>query len=99
LDELVEHYIARERDQAIVNLSRALDVARARIEGDTGGGRLYPTPYPNVARWRFRWIKVHRYWFAYAVGEDRLIITNVLHDTANIPQRVEAEDEEAPFQP
>jgi len=57
LDELLEHYIARERDQAIVNLSRALDVARERIEGDPSAGRLYPTLYPEVVRWQFQWIK------------------------------------------
>jgi hypothetical protein len=79
LDELIEHYIARERDPT--------------------GGRQYPTPYPEVSRWGFRWIKVHRYWFSYVVGRDRLLMTNVLHDTANIPRRVAAEDDEAPFQP
>ena len=49
-----------------------------------------------MARWGFRWIKVHRYWFGYAVTPDCPVLTNVLYDAADLPDRVEIADEELP---
>ena len=28
----------------------------------------HPRPYPELARYGFRWIKLHRYWFAWHPG-------------------------------
>jgi len=49
-----------------------------------------PRPYPDLARYGFRWIKVHRYWFGYVSATDP-IITNILDEVADIPARVSAD--------
>lgn len=71
-------------------MGEALD----RIEADPAAGRPHPRPYPGVARWGYRWIKVHRYWFGYAVAPDGPVLTNVIHDAADLPGRVEEMDED-----
>jgi plasmid stabilization system protein ParE len=93
VEALFEHYIARDRDGAARNLLRAVCEALDQIEADPTVGRSHPGPYPAVARWSYRWIKVHRYWFGYAVASDGPVLTNVIYDAADLPGRVE---EEAP---
>jgi hypothetical protein len=47
----------------------------------------HPRPYPQLASFGFRWIKLHRYWFGYLPGPDP-IITNVLDEVSDIPAHV-----------
>jgi hypothetical protein len=49
-----------------------------------------PRPYPQLAVYGFRWIKIHRYWFAYLPATDP-IITNILDEAADIPVHVSAD--------
>ena len=47
----------------------------------------HPRPYPQLASFGFRWIKVHRYWFGYLPGPDP-IITNILDEASDIPAHI-----------
>lgn len=94
VEALFEHYIARDRDEATRNLLRAVGEALDRIEADQMAGQSYPRPYLGMARWGYRWIKVHRYWFGYAVTANYPVLTNVIYDAADLPGRVEEADEE-----
>jgi hypothetical protein len=49
-----------------------------------------PRPHPDLARYGFRWIKVHRYWFSYVSAADP-IITNILDEVGDIPSQVSAD--------
>jgi len=96
VEALFEHYLIRDRDEAARNLLRAVGEALDRIEADPTTGRPHPRPYPGMARWGYRWIKVHRYWFGYAVTADYPVLTNVIYDAADLPGRVAEADEEIP---
>lgn len=96
VEALFEHHPARDRDGAARNLLRAVGEALDRIEADPAAGRLHPGPSPGVARWGYRWIKVHRYWFGYAVAPDGPVLTNVIYDAADLPGRVEDMGEALP---
>ena len=96
VEALFEHYLARDRDGAARNLLRAVSEALDRIEADPAAGRSHPGPYPGVARWGYRWIKVHRYWFGYAVAADGPVLTNVIYGAADLPGRVAEMDEVLP---
>lgn len=98
IEALFEHFVARDRDGAASNLLRAVGEALDRIEQEPAAGRRHPGPYPGVARWGYRWIKVRRYWFGYAVTPDGPVLTNVIYDAANLPSRIEdMDDDEAPI--
>ena len=47
----------------------------------------YPRPYPRLAEYEFRWIKVHRYWFGYLAEADPIIV-NILDETSDIPRHL-----------
>ncbi len=96
VEALFEHYLARDREGAALNLLRAVGEALDRIEADPIAGQSHPGPYPGVARWGYRWIRIHRYWFGYAVAPDGPVLTNVIYDVADLPGRVEEMDEETP---
>ena len=89
IEALFQHYLALGYDQAAHKLLQALSEALDRIEADPIGGRSHPGPYPSVACRGFRWIKVHRYWFGYAAIAQGVVVTNVIHYTADLPRRVE----------
>jgi len=89
IDQLLQHYIRLERDEAIVNLRLAVSDALAAITAAPEVGKPFPPPYRRIARWKFRWIKVGRYWFAYVVPDGaEAVVMNVLFETSNIPRRV-----------
>ena len=67
-EALFAFYLERERYQAYRNLLKAIGEAATRIERNPHGGLAYPNPYPGMARWGFRWIKVHRYWFGWSMA-------------------------------
>lgn len=96
IEDLFEHYLARDRDGAARNLLRAVGEALDRIEAAPMTGLPHPGPYPGMARWGYRWIKVHRYWFGYAATADGPVLTNVIYDAADLPGRVAAMDEVLP---
>jgi len=89
VEALFEHYVTRDRDGAARNLLAAVGEALDRIEADPAAGRPHPGPYPGVARWGYRWIKVRRYWFGYAVTSGGPVLTNVIYEAADLPGRVE----------
>ena len=69
---------------------RLIAAYRVAIEAIACGPRTwfnYPRPYPQLASFGFRWIKVHRYWVGYLPGQDP-IITNILDEVADIPAHV-----------
>ena len=88
LRELRSFYLEKERYDAYRNLPDAIREARRRIGVDPGGGATYPGPYPRMAAWGYRWIKVHRYWFGGSMRRGYPVITNVFFVTANMPRRV-----------
>jgi hypothetical protein len=53
------------RPDAARRLIETYDAALKRIAADPRSRMTHPRPYPSLARYGFRWIKVHRYWFAY----------------------------------
>ncbi len=93
-DELLDHYIQLDRPEAVDRLVAALADALALIEANPGSGRPCPLHYRAAARWGYRWIKVHRYWFAYSDHRGHPVLTNVLFETSDIPGRIAAEDDE-----
>jgi hypothetical protein len=69
---------------------KLIEAYAAAVEHIAAGPRTwfhFPRPYPDVARYDFRWIKVHRYWFAYVPDADP-IITNILDEVSDIPANV-----------
>jgi hypothetical protein len=95
---LFEFYLAADREQAFENFLEAIAEAAARIEADPTGGLSHPRPYPAIARWGFRWIKVHRYWFAWSMARGYPVVTNVFFDTSDMRARVAPDEgEEVPF--
>lgn len=99
IDELIDYFVAKQRDEAIQNLNAAARTAYAEIERAPLAGRPFPAPYPDLKRIGFRWLKVHRYWFGYSLTKGYPVITNVFYESADIPARIAAETDEAPLDP
>jgi pentatricopeptide repeat protein len=95
---LLDHYVRERRTEAAIRLVEAFEKACDRIESQVGVGKPYPATYSSVARWGYRWIKVHRYWIGYSIpAGGHPVITNIHFDQSDIPNRVAAEDDEAPI--
>jgi plasmid stabilization system protein ParE len=77
------------RPQAARRLLEAYEQAVATIAEGPTIWFGHPRPYPRLAAYGFRWIKIHRYWFAYLPGQDP-VITNVLDEVSDIPVHVSA---------
>ena len=75
------------RPQAARKLIEAYAAAIEHIAKGPTTWLPHPRPYPDLAHYGFRWIKIHRYWFGYLAAADP-IITNILDEAANIPARV-----------
>lgn len=94
--QLVQWHLGKDRPQAARNLEAAYDAAVERIESSPAVFLAFPRPYPSLARYNFRWIKEHRYWFAFVDHEEHgLVITNVFDETADMPGRISEDDEPA----
>ena len=93
-NKLLDHYIRLDRPEAVDRLVASLGDALASIEVDPADGLAFPAAYRDAARWGYRWIKVHRYWFAYSDHRGQLVVTNILFETADIPGRIAAKDDE-----
>ena len=87
IDGLAAHYQRLGRTEAIANLRAALAAAEKRIEAAPFGGLSAPRPYPIVKLKRRLWIKEGRYWVAYRVSPEPMIV-GVFYESANIPGRL-----------
>lgn len=89
--ELTQHYFRKDRGEAARRLADAIEAALTKVDAPATRWRAAPAPYPELANEGFRWIKEHRYWFAYTFGDDRVgTIHHVLFEAADIPNRVRA---------
>jgi hypothetical protein len=52
-----------------------------------------------MARWGFRWIKVHRYWIAWSMARGYPVVTNVFFDTSAMWRRGRVKADEGDLQP
>lgn len=87
--DLTNHFVGKERIEAAVRLAHAVAKALGQVDDPATRWQTAPPPYPQLAEDDFRWIKVHRYWIAYTVGEDgEGAIHNVLYDQADVPNRM-----------
>lgn len=89
---LLEHYLRKDYEQAYENLLDAIAEATVAIETNPAGGATHPRPYPGIADWGFRWIKVHRYWFGWSMARGYPVLTNVFFDTALIAGRIQPDE-------
>jgi plasmid stabilization system protein ParE len=87
VDGLLDHYAKKNRPEAIINLKTALQEAEAAIQENPGVGKPAPRPYPALSRPGRLWLKSGRYWIAWR-RRPVLKIVAVLHDEADIPNRV-----------
>jgi len=95
---LSEFYLRKDREQAFLNLRKAIAMAAAQIEADPTGGLSHPRPFPGMAKWGFRWIKVHRYWFGWSMARGYPLVTNIFFESSRMWARVAPDEgEEAPF--
>ena len=74
-------------DEAVNNLSTALDKAEERIARTPHQGLPAPRPYPKLTSADRLWIKEGRYWIAYRVSPEPMIL-GVFYESANIPGRL-----------
>jgi hypothetical protein len=81
------------RPLAAGRLIEAYEAAVEAIAAEPASWLGHPRPYPDLARYGFRWIKVHRYWFGYLPVANP-IITNILDEVADIPTHVSADRNE-----
>jgi plasmid stabilization system protein ParE len=87
VDQLTEHFEAKGRLEAVVNLLHALERASERIAADPQGGLSAPRPYPALARYGRRWIIEGRSWISYSVTFPPTI-SGVFYAEADIPGRM-----------
>ena len=80
------HYHARERLDALRNLTRVLTDASARIQAAPTGGMPAPRPYPGLVIPGWLWLKAGASWIAYSPAP--LAITAIFHESADIPNRL-----------
>jgi plasmid stabilization system protein ParE len=85
---LIRYYGQLGRIEAIARLIETLDRAAVKVDQLGARGRHYPSVYAELAIHGLFWTKVHCYWFAYTIAGSDTVITNVLHDHANIPRRM-----------
>ena len=86
LEDLLNHYDALGRIEAMRNLRTAIRQAAASIERTPGSGLPAPRPYPELAHEGERWIKEGRYWIAYSLTAPPVILA-VSSDQAHLPRR------------
>ncbi len=86
VDALIEHFEAKGRLQAAVNLLSALERAKIRIATAPDAGLAAPRPYPALARNGRRWIIEGSYWIAYLLSSPP-VISGIFYATADIPRR------------
>jgi hypothetical protein len=93
--EIVRRYLrtTSRRSARPAAARKLIDAYAEAVEQIAAGPQswfTHPRPYPDIARYGFRWIKVHRYWFGYLFASNP-IITNILDEVGDIPARVSAD--------
>jgi plasmid stabilization system protein ParE len=90
INDLVDYYLDHNRPEAIDNLRAAVVTALARVELPSTRPRRFPATYSGLASLGMLWLREHVYWFGYGKAADGVTtIVNVIHESANIPARVE----------
>jgi len=79
------------RPDAARRLIETYDEALHQIEAGPRTWLPHPRPYPHLAAYGFRWIKIHRYWFAYAPLPPP-IITNIFDEAADMPAHMSPDE-------
>ena len=87
LDALLVAYLTKGRYRAYEKLLDAIEQAAAAIAANPTGGLMHPSPYPGLGRWRLRWIKKHRYWFAWSMRRGDPVVTNVFFEASAMWRR------------
>jgi len=82
VDALLDYYLEKERYEAYEHLLESIEEAAARIETAPSSGAPYPSTYSGISRWKFGWIKVHRYWFGWSTVRGFPVVTNVFFDAS-----------------
>ena len=88
VNELAEHYLRKDRIEAVLRLSDAVEAAIQAVDNPSASWLSFPRPYPELAVEGFRWIKQHRYWFAYTADAGETLIHHVIYDRSDIVNRV-----------
>lgn len=70
-----------------MRLAEAVRAALAMVEHPATRWRAAPAPYPDLADAGFRWLRRHRYWFAYTIEAEGAVIHSIVYDAAHIPAR------------
>jgi len=83
----VSTYERLERVEALLALLAAIDEAICVIGNEPQAGLPFPRPYPHLGRKECFWIKSGRYWFAYRIAGEPVVI-GVFYDQADIPTRL-----------
>jgi len=86
--DLIRHFADLERIEAVDRLNDAVEEALRRADGPTGRMRRFPATYRELAAEGALWFKAHRYWFGCVHVAGEAVITNVLYDRSNIPDRI-----------
>lgn len=84
VSRLESHYEALDRVEAVFNLLRAVEAAKARIARAPEAGLPAPRPYPALKKPGRLWLKEGRYWISYSPTKP-LAITGVFFETVDIP--------------
>jgi plasmid stabilization system protein ParE len=88
IDNLVRFYIEEKlRPEAALRLLDDLDDARGMILAAPEKGRTFPSTYSGLSEFGFRWVRARAYWVAWVVIDDRPVVTNVFHVSADIEGR------------
>jgi plasmid stabilization system protein ParE len=87
------YLVDKDRPDAARRLSEDVAEAARRIQLDPDGGTPYPRPYPQLEWLAFRWIKSRIYWISWRVVEGIPVVTNVLHDAADLDRRANIDTE------
>ena len=78
------------RPDAARRLIETYDEALARIAADLVLADTFRA-HPELARDGFRWVKLHRYWFAWLPGPPP-VITNIFDEAGDIPRWISDDD-------
>ena len=78
------------RPDAARKLIETYDEALRQIEAGPRHWLTHPRPYPALAEYGFRWIKIHRCWFGYAPVLPP-VITNIFDEAGDMPGHISAD--------
>jgi plasmid stabilization system protein ParE len=92
VDDLLRFYLlTKRRPDAAKRLRADIASAVAMIEAAPDGGASFPRPYPELAWLAFRWVKSRIYWISWREIDGVPVITNVLHEAADLEGRASSD--------